>query len=238
MSLSVAGRRVLDEVSLQARAGELVVLEGGRGAGKSALLRIAAALRRPDSGEVWIAEREVTRLQRSSLPFVRRNVGYLGADAPLLDDATVLENVLLALAARGEPPGRARELALRALGRVDLIDAAPRRVATLSDAERRLCGAARALAGAPPLLILDDPAAGLGPADTEALLAAIGAAVGLGSAALAASADGAFVAAAVQAGARRVGVEAGRAQPGGGPIAVVAARRRPLDVVARVGAAR
>ena len=47
VSLSIAGNRILEEVSLQARAGELVIVEGGRGAGKSALLRIAAALRRP-----------------------------------------------------------------------------------------------------------------------------------------------------------------------------------------------
>jgi cell division transport system ATP-binding protein len=224
VSLSIAGRRILEEISLQARAGEMVILDGARGAGKSALLQIAAALRRPDAGEVWIADRDVTALQRSSLPYVRRNVGYLGDDVPLLDDASVLDNVLLALAARGEPQARARELALRALGRVDLIDAASRRVATLSGAERRLCGAARAFAGAPPLLILDDPSAGLGPGDGEALLAAVGVAVEMGSAVLSASADDAFVAAAVKAGARRVRLDGGRVLPGGGPIAVPASR--------------
>ena len=167
----------------------------------------------------------MTGLQRSSLPYVRRNVGYVGDDLPLLARATVLENVLVALAARGQPPSRARELALRALGRVGLIDAAPRLVAALSGGERRLCAAARALAGAPPLLILDEPAAGLAPADAGALLSALGGAVALGSAVLSASADAGFVAAAVRAGARRVRIEAGRALPGGGPIGVVTSRR-------------
>ena len=73
--VDVSGQRVLDEVSLQVRAGELVVIEGSRGAGKSCLARVAAVARRPHAGEVWIADRDVTTLQRSSLPSERHQTG-------------------------------------------------------------------------------------------------------------------------------------------------------------------
>jgi cell division transport system ATP-binding protein len=225
VSLSIGGGPLLEEVSLQVWGGQLVVIEGGRGAGKSTLLQVCAALRRPDVGQVWIAGRDVTVLRRSSLPYVRRNVGYLAGETLLLPEASVLENVTLALAARAEAPARARELALRALGRVGLLGAATRRVATLSASERRLCAVARALAGAPPLLVIDDPTAGLSPADAGLVQAALAGAREMGAAVLCASADAAYVAAAVAAGARRVRLEGGHALPGGGPIGVLASRR-------------
>jgi ABC-type ATPase involved in cell division len=220
---------VLDEVSLQVRAGELVVVDGSRASGKSSLARVAAVLRRPDVGEVWLGERDVTALQSSSLPYVRRNVGYFSGDAPLLPRMTALDNVMLAGGARGFEPAQARELALRALGRVGVVGLATRLPETLSDAERRLVALARALTGAPPLLVLDDPAAGLAPGDAGAVLSAILGAVEADGAALCTSSDAAFATAVVRAGGRRVRLEGGRVQPGGGPIGVVAARRPPAD---------
>jgi cell division transport system ATP-binding protein len=225
VSVRRGGRMALDEVSLQARAGELVVVEGGRGAGKSTLLRIAAALRWPDAGEVWVAGRDVMALQRASLPYVRRNIGYFAPDIPLLPRTTVLENVMLAAAARGAEPKPARELAMGALGRVGALGTALTRVEALSTAERRLCCLARALAGAPPLLVLDDPGGALGASDAGAVLSAVLGAVEMGAAALCASADGAFAAAAVRAGGRRVRLESGRLLPGGGPVGIISARR-------------
>lgn len=225
----------LDEVALQARAGELVVVEGGRGAGKTTLLQVAATLRFPDAGEVWVAGRDVTALQRGSLPYVRRNVGYFSAGLPLLGGLTAQENVMLALAARGADPARARELALRALGRVGVVGVATRRVETLSAAEQRLAGVARALAGAPSLILLDEPSAGLSPSDAGAVLSALLGAVEAGAAALCATADGSFAAAAHRAGGRRVRLEAGRILAGGGPVGVVGGRRSDSGAVRAEG---
>jgi ABC-type ATPase involved in cell division len=225
VSLRVSGRLVLDEVSLQVRAGELVVVEGVRAAGKSTLARVAAVLCRPEVGEVWIGERDVTVLQRASLPYVRRNIGFFSAEVPLLARMTALENVMLAAGARGFEPAQARELALRALGRVGVVGAATRAPETLSAAETRLVGLARAFAGAPPLLVVDDPSAGLAPSDAGAVLSAMLGAVEVGGAALCMSADAAFATAVVRAGGRRVRLETGRVQAGGGPIGVVASRQ-------------
>jgi cell division transport system ATP-binding protein len=230
---------VLDEVSLQVRAGELVVVEGNRASGKSSLARVAAVLRRPDLGEVWIGERDVAPLQDASLPYVRRNIGFYAGELPLLPGHSTLENVMLAAGARGFEPAQARELAVRALGRVGIVGAATRLPGTLSTAERRLVGLARALAGAPPLLVIDDPSANLAASDVGAVLSAILGVVEVGGAALCTSPDGAFATAVVRAGGRRVRLEGGRVLAGGGPIGVVASRRGAVEPpVVRVEAHR
>ncbi|HEV3032027.1 MAG TPA: ATP-binding cassette domain-containing protein, partial [Polyangia bacterium] len=184
MSLRVGGHMVLDDVSLQVRAGELVVVEGNRASGKSSLARVAAVLRRPDVGEVWIGERDVATLQEGSLPYVRRNIGFYSGDLPLLAPLSALENVMLAAGARGFEPAQARELAVRALGRVGIVGCATRAVGALSSAERQLVAVARALAGAPPLPVLDDPSAHLAPNDAGAVLSALLGVVEVGGAAL------------------------------------------------------
>jgi ABC-type ATPase involved in cell division len=239
VSLRVSDRMVLDEVSLQVRAGELVVVEGARASGKSALARVAAVLRRPDFGEVWIGERDVAPLQDASLPYVRRNIGYFSGELPLLPRLSVLENVMLAAGARGFEPAQARELAVRALGRLGVVGAATRAPATLSAAERRLVSLARALAGAPPLVVVDDPSANLAASDAGAVLSAVLGVVEVGGAALCTSPDGAFATAVVRAGGRRVRLEGGRVLAGGGPIGVVGAgARRAVEPVVRVEARR
>jgi cell division transport system ATP-binding protein len=230
---------VLDEISLQVRAGELVVVEGDRASGKSSLARVASILRRPDVGEVWIGERDVATLQEASLPYVRRNIGFFSGDLPLLRGFSALENVMLAAGARGFEPAQARELALRALGRVGVVGAATRAPESLSAAEGRLVALARALAGAPPLLVLDDPSANLAASDAGAVLSAILGVIEVGGAALCTSPDGAFATAVVRAGGRRVRLEGGRVLAGGGPIGLVgAAARRAAEPVVRVEAHR
>jgi cell division transport system ATP-binding protein len=226
---------VLDDVSLQVRVGELVVVEGHRASGKSSLARIAAVLRRPDVGEVWIGERDVATLQDASLPYVRRNIGFGSGDLPLLARVSALENVMLAAGARGFEPAQARELAVRALCRVGVVGSATRAPEVLSGAERQLVRIARALAGAPPLLVLDDPSAHLAPNDAGAVLSAILGVVEVGGAALCTSPDAAFATAVVRAGGRRVHLEGGRVLAGGGPIGIVASRRtRAGEPIVRV----
>lgn len=233
VSLRHQGKTVLDAVTMEARSGELLVLEGGRAAGKTRLLEIAGARRRPDSGAIWIAGHDVTALQRDSLPFVRRNVGFLDAQPRFLSGMTVLDNVMLPLGARAEPLTWAREAALRALGKVGAVGVATAQPDRLSTAGRRLVGIARALAGSPPLLLLDDPSASLTAADSGAVLSALLGAVERGAAVVCATADGAFAAAAVRAGARRLRMEAGCVLTGPAAMAVVpggrAGERPALD---------
>ena len=109
------GRNVVNGVSLSVEAGQVTLLRGGRGAGKSTLLGIAAAVIRPGAGSVFIAGRDILGLQSSSLPFVRRNVGYLPPEPPLVNGESAIENVMMALAVRGEAIGNARLLAMASL---------------------------------------------------------------------------------------------------------------------------
>ncbi len=233
VTLRRGGALVLDALTVEARAGEILVIEGSRGAGKTQLLEIAAARRRPDAGEVWIAAHDVMALQRDSLPFVRRNIGFGAAQPAFLQGASVLENVMLSLAARGEPVAWAREAAVRALGKVGIVGLGSADPGTLSNGARRLAGIARALAGVPPLVVIDDPSASLSAADSGAVLSALCGAVESGAAVVCASADGAFVAAATGAGARRLRLDAGRLVAGAGTLVALPGRRGRETLVER-----
>ena len=229
------GEIVLASLNAQARAGELVIIEGGRGAGKTLLLEVAAARRRPDSGEVWIAERDVTALQRDSIPFVRRNIGFVEAHPTFIENASVLDNVMFPLIARAESAAYAREAALRALGKVGIVGLAATRPSRLSNSARRLAGIARALSGSPPLVLIDDPSASLSAADSGAVLSALLGCTEGGAAVVCATADGAFVAAASREGARRLRLDAGSLVPGAGSMVVVGARGRSRLAEREVG---
>jgi len=205
---------VLDQVTLAASSAELVVVEGGRAAGKSVLLGIAAARLSPDAGTVWISDRNLGDLQRSSLPLVRRNISYLPPAPPFVDEDSVLDNVMLPLAVRGWELEASETGALRALFMLGLDDRRSVRVSDLSAGERQLVALARALAGAPAVMVLDEPAAGLGTDDRERVVAALAAARADGSAVLCASSDAAFAQALVQRNARRVRLEHGRLSGG------------------------
>jgi ABC-type ATPase involved in cell division len=214
VSFARGGRAVLDQVSLAVNTAELVVVEGARAAGKSALLAISAARLAPDGGTVWVSDRNVGDLQKASLPLVRRNIAYLPPAAPLVDEDSVLDNVMLPLAVRGWEVDASETGALRALFTLGLDDRRAAPVTALSAGERQLVALARALAGAPPVLVLDEPAAGLGAEDRERVVTALASARGDGSAVLCATSDATFAQELAERSARRVRLGDGRLQGG------------------------
>lgn len=205
-----AGRTVLDEVSLAISSGELTVLTGPRDAGPSALLAVAAAVLRPGGGEVKLAGRDVFALQDGSLPYLRRNIGYLDDEPRFLPGESAIDNVAVAAGLRGFSPREARALATRELDALGLDAVAHRRADRLSAPERRLLGLARALAGEPPLVVLDDPSAGLDRRDRERIVDRLGASRAAGGALLCASRDPYLIDALGARGARVVRMEQGR----------------------------
>lgn len=204
------GQVVLDTATLGVARGELIVIEGAVASGKSTLLEIAAVRRLPDRGTVWFAGRNVLTLQQASLPFVRRNIGYSAPDSLLLLDETGLANVALALEVRGESPSAAEAAAREALGLLGAEQLASRKVAQMSSGQRRLTSLARAIAGPPPLVVVDEPGALADEEIRQRIVSALARARDLGSAILCGTAEGALAQKMVNAGGRKINLAEGR----------------------------
>jgi putative ABC transport system ATP-binding protein len=152
----------LDSVDFQAQTGEVVVVMGPSGAGKTTVLTIAGALLRPTAGRIEIAGTDITRLREKDLPAVRRDkVGFIFQSFNLLESLTALENVSLVIAdeaTRGRAAtNRAREL-LDMLGLSHRLKSLPKQ---LSGGEKQRVAIARALANNPDLILADEPTANL-----------------------------------------------------------------------------
>ena len=113
-------RAALDRVSVSVEEGAFAVLMGPSGAGKSTLLKLVLAMERPDEGTIRVAGRDIQRLRKASIPYLRRNVGAVFQDFKLLPDASPMENVALSLHVLGLPRREVRQRAARALARVEL----------------------------------------------------------------------------------------------------------------------
>ncbi len=160
----------LADVSFAVDEGDLGLVVGPSGAGKSTLLKLVLAMERPDTGTIRVAGRDISRLRKGSIPYLRRNVGAIFQDFKLLPQASARENVELALQALGLPRTVVRERATWALRRVDVDPAARKSVCRLSGGEQQRVAIARALAGEPPILLADEPTGNLDPALTVEIL--------------------------------------------------------------------
>jgi putative ABC transport system ATP-binding protein len=146
-------------------AGELVVLTGPPGSGKSALLQVIGLLDRQVTGSYLLTGLDVAGLgDRDRAALRGRHIGSVLQRPNLLPVRSALDNVILPLRYAGLPRRDREPTALAALGRVGLTGRAQVMTDRLSAAERRLVAIARALAAAPGLLLCDDPTASLDPA--------------------------------------------------------------------------
>jgi putative ABC transport system ATP-binding protein len=157
-------------VSIEVARGESVAIMGPSGSGKSTLLNLIAALDRPTSGAVTVGGQRVDTLSETGAArYRRRQVGMIFQFFNLLDDMTVVDNVLLPAQLAGMPArqarGRADEL-LAALRIGPHRDAYPAR---LSGGERQRVAIARALVNRPALLLADEPTGALDTATGEAI---------------------------------------------------------------------
>jgi branched-chain amino acid transport system ATP-binding protein len=151
----------VDDVSLDVQEGEIVGLIGPNGAGKTTVFNLITRLHRPDSGEIALDGESLLRTPPHRV--VRRGVARTFQNVELFGSMTVLEHVLVGgHARRGRSP---REL----LAYVGLTSLAHRLAAELPYGTRKRVELARALAGGPRLLLLDEPAGGLDHEEVEAL---------------------------------------------------------------------
>lgn len=166
LSVDLKGRRVVDGVTLTVRAGEVVGVIGPNGAGKSTLLRAMAGLVAPAAGEVVLDGQPVAKLDGRARG---RRIGFVGQERivhwPLSAGAVVALGRLPHHGGSGAGLNAADRLAIdRAVAAMDVAHLLDRSVGELSGGERARVLVARALAQEAPLLIADEPTAGLDPA--------------------------------------------------------------------------
>ncbi|MDX8514099.1 methionine ABC transporter ATP-binding protein [Mesorhizobium captivum] len=161
----------LDGVSLTVRKGEILGIIGRSGAGKSTLIRCLNGLERPDSGEVFIEGREISRLSERDLQPLRRRIGMVFQHFNLLSAKTVEENVALPLKIEGRPRAERMARAAELLQLVGLSEKAKAYPASLSGGQKQRVGIARALAARPALLLSDEATSALDPETTRSILA-------------------------------------------------------------------
>jgi D-methionine transport system ATP-binding protein len=161
----------LDGVSLTVRKGEILGIIGRSGAGKSTLIRCLNGLERPDSGQVCIEGREISRLSERELQPLRRRIGMIFQHFNLLSAKTVRENVALPLKIEGRPKAERLERAAELLDLVGLSEKATAYPAALSGGQKQRVGIARALAARPALLLSDEATSALDPETTRSILA-------------------------------------------------------------------
>jgi len=152
---------VVRGVALDIRQGEVVGLLGPIGAGKTTTFYMVVGLTRPDHGQVFLGEEDITALpmyQRA-----RAGIGYLPQEASVFRKLTAEENVLAILETRGLPAGEQRAHARRLLEELGIRGMAQQPAYTLSGGERRRLEICRALAADPSFILLDEPFAGIDP---------------------------------------------------------------------------
>jgi branched-chain amino acid transport system ATP-binding protein len=177
VSKSFGGIQALTEVSFEVHGGEILGLIGPNGAGKSVLINVVSGIYPPDSGTLRFRGADITRVPSHMLG--RLGIARTFQNIRLFRRMTVLENVLVADKRHLLRPFRSAlgfgtrrveiEAAMAGLARMHLADRAEQLAGTLAYGDARRLEIARALAGGPRLLFLDEPAAGMNERETEAL---------------------------------------------------------------------
>lgn len=174
------GSSALTDIDLTIDKGELVFLSGPSGAGKSTLLKMIAVMERPTSGTVSVNGQDVGRLNASGLPYLRRNLGLIFQQQSLLNDRSVLANVMLPLLVIGTAGGDAEKRARAALDKVGLLDKSASDPMALSGGEQQRVSIARAIVNRPQIILADEPTANLDRASAKKVMDALKAFHGVG----------------------------------------------------------
>jgi ABC-type lipoprotein export system ATPase subunit len=152
-------RTILEEVNATLNAGEGAMISGKTGAGKSTLLHLLAGILRPSRGQITANGQPISRWNTFHRDRWRRQVGIIFQHPHLINDFTVLENVILPMIPRGNSISQLRKLAWEALDTFEISHLAKQKVLSLSGGEKQRVSIARAIISRPAILIADEPTA-------------------------------------------------------------------------------
>lgn len=152
----------LNDINLTINEGELVVLKGASGSGKSTILSLIAALSKPTSGEVIVDEKKISKLPDNFASIYRRdNIGFIFQKYNLIPDISVKENILLPLIPLNPDQNEVDEKLNKVMDRFSIVHKNDALVRNLSGGEQQRVAIARANVNDPKIIIADEPTANL-----------------------------------------------------------------------------
>jgi phospholipid/cholesterol/gamma-HCH transport system ATP-binding protein len=167
---TLGGQKVLRGVTLSVPPGKLTTIIGPSGEGKSVLLKHMIGLMKPDRGEVWVGNEDITRLKGEALNQVRKRFAMLFQGAALFDSLTVTDNVAFPLREKLRlPEDQVMERVQDRLEEVGLAGMGHKYPSELSGGMKKRAGLARALVMEPEIVLFDEPTTGLDPLMAQAI---------------------------------------------------------------------
>ncbi len=163
--------KALDHVSIEIKEGGFVCLSAPSGGGKTTLLNAIGGLDKPDSGEVYVAERRIDNLSKGELAELRlRQIGFVFQAFNLIPVLTARENVEFVMQVQGVPAAERGQKALEILEEVGLQGLEDRRPADMSGGQQQRVAVARAIVSRPALVLADEPTANLDSKTADGLM--------------------------------------------------------------------
>ncbi len=161
------GKYALHNINMTIKKGETLAVIGGSGSGKSTLLQLLVGLIRPDEGEIFIGEQEITHLSEKEMDKVRLNMGMVFQYSALFDSLSVKENVAFGLREHKKcSEAEIERIVKEKLSLVGLPGVENRMPGELSGGMKKRVGLARAIAFEPEIIFYDEPSSGLDPITT------------------------------------------------------------------------
>jgi phospholipid/cholesterol/gamma-HCH transport system ATP-binding protein len=163
VSLAFGQKVVLDGVSFQVMPGEMKVVLGQSGSGKSTILRLALGLLKPDAGQIFINDVEIEHLKEEELNQVRQKMSIVFQEGALFDSLSVYENIAYRPRELGWPEDKIAARVAQVLEFAGLAEVADQLPSALSGGTQRMVAIARAIVDEPEIILFDEPTVGLDP---------------------------------------------------------------------------